>query len=309
MRVAAILNRNGGTLKTTDVGAFSDRLAELFEGAGHDFTCHAIQSDELSATLQQIAETPEIDAIVAGGGDGTVSAAAAMCWKAGKTLGVLPAGTMNLFARSLGIPLDINEAAEALATGKTSASDIATANGRAFVHQYSVGLHPSMVRARNAYTYRSRIGKMLASVRAALDTLPRRKTFDTEITADGQGRQERLSVLAISNNPFGEGHLPYADRLDSGTLGVYTAGKLGPRQALQLASDLVLGSWSENSDLVCQAHRQVSVRFSRYSPSAKCLIDGELLPLAPEVTVEIHPKALRVLVPTRQAEDGRNGGR
>lgn len=309
MRVAAILNRDGGTLKTTDVGAFSDRLAKLFEGAGHAFRCHAIQSDELSDTLQKLAEMPEIDAIVAGGGDGTVSAAAAACWKAKKTLGVLPAGTMNLFARSLGIPLDIDEAAEALATGTTKSCDIATANGRAFVHQYSVGLHPSMVSARNAYAYQSRLGKMLASVRAALDTLPRRKIFDTEIIAEGRGRKERLSVFAVSNNPFGEGHLPYADRLDSGTLGVYTAGKLSPRQALQLVSDMVLGTWNENDNLSCQEHRKVIVRFLRYSPSARCLIDGELLPLAPEVTIEIHPGGLSVLVPAGQDEADRNAGR
>lgn len=281
----------------------------MFEGAGHAFRCHTIQSDELSDTLQKMAEMPAIDAIVAGGGDGTISAAAATCWTAKKTLGVLPAGTMNLFARSLGIPLDIDKAAEALATGTTKSCDIATANGRAFVHQYSVGLHPSMVSARNAYAYQSRLGKVLASVRAALDTLPRRKTFDTEIIADGRGRKERLSVLAVSNNPFGEGHLPYADRLDSGTLGVYTAGKLGPRQALRLASDMVLGTWDENDDLSCQTHRQVSIRFFRYPPAARCLIDGELLPLAPEVTIESHPKALRVLVPAGHDEAGRNAGR
>ena len=302
MRVLAVLNGGGGTLRSADVESLCDELGELFRNAGHDFDCRIVAADGLMDALQQAAEDPDVEIVVAGGGDGTVSAAATTCWESGKILGVLPAGTMNLFARSLGLPLDIHDAARALANGKLGTSDIATANGRAFIHQFSVGLHPRMVHARNAYTYRSRLGKMLASARATLETITRPKIFDTEIVATGQRRSERLSIVSVSNNPFGEGHLPYADRLDSGTLGFYRAGDLNSVSALQLATDLMTGSWRENADLRIETHSKITLRFNRLSRSAKCLIDGELRPLESEVTIESHPSALRVLIPASATE-------
>jgi electron transport complex protein RnfE len=63
-------------------------------------------------------------------------------------LAILPAGTMNLFARAMKVPLVLEEALEAIADGEVGAVDIATANGRPFVHQFSVGIHARLVRIR-----------------------------------------------------------------------------------------------------------------------------------------------------------------
>ncbi|WP_407815538.1 diacylglycerol kinase family protein, partial [Staphylococcus aureus] len=65
--------------------------------------------------MERAAEEPGIEGIIAGGGDGTISAAAGIAWKQGIALGIVPAGTMNLFARSLKLPLDIRQALETLA--------------------------------------------------------------------------------------------------------------------------------------------------------------------------------------------------
>jgi diacylglycerol kinase family enzyme len=150
MRFVGILNSDGGTLRTTDMVAFVAMAETIFVEAGHTLDCRMVPGSELGAALERALGDNEVDAILAGGGDGTISAAAAACFAANKPIAVLPAGTMNLFARSLGVPLQLEAALRALAAGSVGAVDIATANGRPFVHQFSVGLHSRLVRIRNS---------------------------------------------------------------------------------------------------------------------------------------------------------------
>lgn len=297
MKTLAILNRDGGTLKTTDLGAFADHLRGEFRDAGHDLVVDVVDGAAIVDTLRRAAADPEVETIVAGGGDGTVSAAAAAAWKNKKAVGVLPAGTMNLFARALAIPLDIHLAARALANADVADCDIATANGRPFVHQYSVGLQPKVVADRDSEHHRSRLHKMLNGVKSALGVFMRPPSFPVRIVIDGETREERLSLLAVSNNPYGEGHIPYADGLDDGLLGVYRAGVLGTHENLKLAADLAAGNWRANADFRADTAREVTIVFQKRKHDAKALIDGELIPLEPEVHVRLHRRELRVLKP------------
>ena len=107
MRFAAVLNRDGGTLRTIDIDAFASRMRETLEAAGHSVTIEIVSSDELEQALDKAA-AGRADVVLAGGGDGTVSAAAARLMDKKKALAILPAGTMNLFARSLGLPLTLD---------------------------------------------------------------------------------------------------------------------------------------------------------------------------------------------------------
>ena len=149
MNVIAVLNKGGGTLRTIDVDEFCQKAVETFEAAGHRLECRVVEGKDLTATLEAVAKEPDLDLMIAGGGDGTISAAAKVAFEAGVPLGVLPAGTMNLFARTLGLPLDLDEALVALAHGELGVADIATANGEPFVHQFSVGIHARLVRIRD----------------------------------------------------------------------------------------------------------------------------------------------------------------
>jgi diacylglycerol kinase family enzyme len=157
MKLVGFFNRDGGTFRTTDMEAYERRAEAIFREAGHDFDAIVFSGKEIVPAMQRTARWGNIDGIVAGGGDGTISAAASIAWRNGIALGVVPAGTMNLFARSLRVPLDIWQALETLAFGEVDRVDIASANGRPFIHQFSAGLHARMVRYRNSYSYRSRL--------------------------------------------------------------------------------------------------------------------------------------------------------
>mgnify|MGYP005988256515 FL=1 len=301
MRIAAILNKDGGTLKTEDLDRFSAVLRDAFEGAGHEINIQVIPGAALLDTLEAAENDPTIDVIVAGGGDGTVSAAAGSAFRSGKALGVLPAGTMNLFARALGLPLQLDQAAFALAQSSLRAVDIGTMNGRAFVHQYSVGLQAKVVKNRKVYEYSSKLGKIWASLKACLSILRRRIAFSVEITCDGDSQSGRFSVLEIANNEYGVGHMPYPDKLDAGVLGVYRTGVLKPFQSARLSSDLLVGKWRENPDLRARTAEKVTISFARNRRRDHALLDGELVLIEDVVNLEIHKGALQVLAPSQGA--------
>jgi diacylglycerol kinase family enzyme len=91
---------------------------------------------------------PTCAVVVAGGGDGTVNAVAGVLAGTEKPLGVLPLGTLNHFAKDLGIPHEVERAVQLLGTGAPRRVDVAEVNGRVFVNNSSIGVYPLAVRER-----------------------------------------------------------------------------------------------------------------------------------------------------------------
>jgi len=292
-----VLNRDGGTFRTMDLDAFAAHARAVFAAHGHDLDCRLVDGDVLIAELSRAASDPAADALLVGGGDGTISAAAAICLRTGRPLAVLPAGTMNLFARSLKVPLNLDSALEALAGGSVRRVDIATANGRPFVHQYAVGMHSRLVSIRNGLSYRSRVGKMVASTRAMFEALSRPLEFEVEIQTRNGSEKRRAMAIAVSNNPMAEGHVPYAEHVDLGVLGVYVVAPMPMREVARLVVSVMLGRWKSHP-LVTEAEvRQLTLRFARRKKSAKAVVDGELIPLDSTVELKVLAGALQVVAP------------
>ena len=173
MRCHVILNQDGGTLKTADIDALSALIVKFFESNGHKLDVEIVRGNEVALAINRSAASKMTKCLIVGGGDGTVSIAAAECWKHKKVLGILPFGTMNFFARSLRIPLEAEPAIAALAASKPRYVDIATVNGRPFVHQVSLGVQVRMIELRDKIPYASRAGKIKASAWAAIKTIVR----------------------------------------------------------------------------------------------------------------------------------------
>lgn len=297
MRFIAVLNRDGGTLRTMDLDAFAARLRDRLGEAGHTVDVRIVEGSGLMDALRQAVATPDAEVILAGGGDGTISAAAGVVMETDKILAVLPAGTMNLFARSLGMPLDLDSAIAAFAAGKVRDVDVATANGTPFVHQYSVGLHAKLVKIRDQMNFSSRLGKMRASVGATVATLLRPPSMQVSIEIDGAEVIVRASGIGVTNNLFGEGHLPYADEPDGGTLGIYITTARRLPQLVSALIHMLVGRWERNAHVEIHTGKEVVLRFTRLHRRHRCVIDGELSPIEHETAIRIHPKSLRVLVP------------
>lgn len=297
MRFQVILNRTGGTLRTLDLVGFTATMRRTLEALGHDVMIAVVAGDEIARALDEAAASV-CDVVMVGGGDGTVSAAAARLMGGDKALAVLPAGTMNLFARSLGIPLELDEAVAALGRGRERDVDLASANGRVFVHQFSVGLHTKLIRLREKSSFNSRLGKMWASLRAGFAAFFRPPRIKVGLAIDGaQERRVSTAGIGVTNNLFGEGHLPYADAPDGGVLGVYVTRARRKRDMARLALNMLLGRWRQNDQVDTEEARQVTLRLLSRHERFGCAIDGELCDLETVTELRIHPAALKVLAP------------
>ncbi|WP_268881965.1 diacylglycerol/lipid kinase family protein [Jiella pelagia] len=297
MRILALLNRDGGTLKTTDLDWLSALIRDEFSVHGHEVEVEFCAGREVVAAIEKAAKREDVDVLLVGGGDGTVSAAAAAVFEGETALAILPAGTMNLFARTLQIPLNLEAAVKALAGGTVTKVDVATVNGKPFIHQFAAGLHARMVRFRERITYRSRLGKMWATTRAI--ALAFKKLPKVEILINVDGRTERLlcSAIAISNNLYGPGHLPFADNPKGGVLGVYVCTEREINRVAKLTLDIFTGKWRDNPSLIVKTAHHVQLAHRGKPRSNRAVRDGELELLDDLSKVELHPLALSVLVP------------
>jgi diacylglycerol kinase family enzyme len=297
MHFHVILNRDGGTLKTLDLDQLQQTISTTLAEGGHDVHFERVSGDELEEALD-VAVAGDADVVMAGGGDGTISAAASRLAGTEKTLAILPAGTMNLFARSLGIPLQLEAAVACFVDGRIRNVDLGLAGERHFVHQFSVGLHAKLIRLRERREFASRLGKVRASFQAGVDAFLRPPRIRVDLTLDGTPSQVVTSSIGITNNLFGEGHMPYTDTPDEGVLGVYVTRAKRRRDLAKFVVNMAIGRWRANDQVDIRTAREVTLKISSSHRRFGCAIDGELCDLAPQTTLRILPGALKVLVPT-----------
>ena len=296
MRFVAVINRDGGTMRTIDLDDFCTRMRDTLEASGHSLEIDLVAGKGLIPALKE-AGKKKADAVLVGGGDGTVSAAAGILMNSDKALAVLPAGTMNLFARSLGIPLSLDDAVLALAAAPVRQVDIASANGRPFVHQFSIGMHAKLIDLRSKMEFASRLGKIGASARAAFATIRNPPALDVSLLMGETEIMARTTAIGITNNLFGEGHLPYADRPDGGVLGIYVTVARARSEVLSFVLNMARGRWRDNQQVEIHQSQEVMVKMRSRRRSLKAAIDGELCELSPETHIKIHAGALRVIAP------------
>lgn len=296
MQITLILNRNAGTLRGLDADKVGEELAEIFRSRGHAITRQVLAGRAVGAAIESVCRERRCDALVVGGGDGSISAAAAAAARSGIALGVLPLGTMNLFARALGVPLEMRAAAEALAAGSVAKVDIGEVNGRFFVHHVSLGVHPRMIRMRERFNYGSRIGKMVASAQALWSVIRRPPGLHARLKIDGtQSEERRTAAILVSNNLLGEGHLPYADDLRQGKLGLYVATSRRWQDLLQLAAQLTLGDFARSALL--ESWQAEDIEIGLPVDAVNAALDGEIVSLTLPLRITVRERGLSVIRP------------
>ncbi|MGE0213640.1 MAG: diacylglycerol kinase family protein [Parvibaculaceae bacterium] len=304
-RYAAVLNAGAGTIRGRDPQEIVQAVERTFSEHGHEIDVTLTEGPSIRAAIEKHARRKDLEALIVGGGDGTVSTAASLLQGTDMLLGVLPLGTMNLFARSLKVPLVFEEALPAVAAGRPAKADIGLMNGRPFVHQVSFGLQPKLVTLRESMQYGARAGKILASLRAFLIALRSPPVLALKCDIDGKPFSIETPALAVSNNLYGAGHLPYADDIDGGVLGVYALTSSHWRDIAQASADATLGNWHSNPQIKIFSAREVTVE-RRHGRAVTISVDGELLRIAGAVRVEIKPQALNVILPV--AAEPASGG-
>jgi diacylglycerol kinase family enzyme len=236
-RAVALMNGRAGAFSQRHAADIEKTLKASFSRHGLEVEIDFIDGEDLNEAVDRArsrAERGEIAAVVIGGGDGSVRIAASVLSGSGVPLGIVPLGTLNHFAKDLGIPLRIEDAVAAIARKRVRAVDLAEVNGETFINNSSIGIYPYMVIDREARRARHKLAKWMAAVPAFLRMMrhfPRRRL---RISAAGFERPYRTPCLFVGNNEYAVElfTLRRRKRLNSGKLWLYV---VKPREPLEFS--------------------------------------------------------------------------
>lgn len=169
-----------------------------------------------------LAHRATIDCVIVAGGDGTINAAARGLMETGLPLGVLPLGTANDFARSIGVPDDVEAAAEVIARGFTRKVDLGEVNGHPFFNVASIGLAADLAKHLTRDRKR-RFGRASYALTAA-KVLMRASPFHATLLVGDRKIMVRTLQIAVGNGRYyGGGNVVAPDaRIDDGSLDLYS---------------------------------------------------------------------------------------
>jgi diacylglycerol kinase family enzyme len=235
-------------------------------------------------------------ALVAAGGDGTVSTVASVAVRTGTVFGVLPAGTLNHFARDAGIPMDLEKAVEVLAAGHVRPIDVGEVNGVTFLNNISLGMYPQLVRERTAEQMRGR-GKWTAFAIALLRTWRRYPTVTVRMAVDGVPLVAETPFVFIGNGEYKAGGLGLGRRtaLNSGHLSIYLAPGLGRFEIVAWPFRALANRLS--ADPKFEAHTATEAVIDTPAHHVSLGVDGELVALKAPLESRVQPRVLRTIVP------------
>ena len=296
MKVAVVLNQSAGTLMGMPIEEAEEAVRHAFRQNGAEVDVVATQAAGCGQAVERAAAS-DAEVVVVGGGDGTILTGANAAMKAGKTLGVLPLGTMNLLARDLNTPMDWPDAVHAVAAGDIRAIDVGEVNGEVFLNASVLGLYPRIIDERVQQQRRLGLRKWPAMALAMGKALRDFPVLDVHVDF-GQGPQRvRTPVLAVSNNPYAEGYGPVLRRtaLDTGAFGIYLARHRDPWSMLRLIARMGLGTWQSDGALETLSATTLTVHSRRRS--LRLANDGEVRRFTPPLTYRMRAGGLRMLLP------------
>jgi YegS/Rv2252/BmrU family lipid kinase len=294
MSVSVLLNRGGGTIAADP--SIPDKVAAALKGAGIDANVELIDGGDCEVRAKAIAERGD-DIVIVGGGDGSISAAASALAGSKTVLGVLPLGTLNHFARDLGIPTDLDEAAKLIARRNQRQVDVAEMNGRIFINNSAIGLYPLMVRDRDAQRKRLGRSKRLAMIVASARTLARFNHQRLTLTVNDEKARVDTPLLFVGNNDYrlDIGAAGQRQSVEDGQLSVFVMRKK-TRRGLIAASIRALFNRSRDDDMVTLENVQ-RLRVDSHRRQLAVSLDGEVVRADSPLDYRIRKGALGVIAP------------
>lgn len=292
--VPVIINAGAGNPHIEDR---SQEVTALFRAGGMlaDIRLARTGADIDRLLREAVRERPRL--LVAAGGDGTISTAAAALAGTDITLGVLPFGTLNHFAKDLGIPLELEASVTNIVQDNVIAVDVGEVNGHIFINNSSLGLYPDMVRDRERQQSRLGRGKWRSFLWASLSVLRRFPFLIVRIEVESETRGFVTPLVFIGNNEYRmEGfNIGARESLERGVLSVYIVKKQGRAALVRLSLAALLGRLEQERDFEALTATEMLIE----TPRSRLLVatDGEVQPMSSPLHYRIRPRCLRVIVP------------
>jgi diacylglycerol kinase family enzyme len=299
-RAVVLINGHAGGFGRRHAAEIESELRTRFSDRSIAAEIAVVDGGALHAAVTEARERVrrgEIDAVMIGGGDGSIRIAASVLAETGVPLGIVPLGTRNHFAKDLGIPMRLGDAVAATAAGRIRAVDLAEVNGETFINNSSIGIYPYLVIDRERRRARHKLAKWMAVVPAFMRMMrhfPRRRL---RISAEGFARPYRTPCLFVGNNEYAMELFTarHRRRLDGGTLWFYVVKPREPLAFFWMVCRLCFGRLDPARDLdrFELAEAEVGAKTSRL-PVA---LDGEVRIMHTPLRYRARPGALSVLVP------------
>jgi diacylglycerol kinase family enzyme len=290
-RITVLLNPRAGTQNDAVMQRVSDAFRDA--GAGEPDIRIIEGASVRTAASEALAHGSTI--LVAGGGDGTVSAVASAIVGSDAALGILPLGTLNHFAKDVGVPLDLDEAVRAIAGGNIVQIDVGDVNGRPFINNASVGMYASLISERQAM---QRLGrrKWLAHGLAAARVWRRYHRLHVFLRADGRERAVSTPFIFVGNNEYQLSGLELGGRkkLDAGRLHVCMAPGMPRRRVARM---IIVAIFADICRLEgFESFSASEVTLDSGTARLRVSLDGEVITLDSPLDFRIRARALQVIV-------------
>jgi len=293
-KAVLIYNPSSGKELATE---YKDRVVEVLTSMNYEIDVKETQGPKDATRFAKEACAAEVDFVVGMGGDGTINEIVnGLAEQPHRPLfSFIPLGTVNDFARALGIPLDAEEAIESLKVGKEKRADIGKIGDSYFMNIVAIGEIASKV-ADTSVESKTRLGP-LAYLLEGTKAILQDNEVELTITHDhGEWKGNMTLVLiALTNSVGGFEKLAPEAQVDDGTLHVMVVRESGIPGFLRVGSKLLQGKLAEDDGVDYIRTQKVHIKTSQ---ELFCNVDGDEGSCTP-VDIEVLPQHLRVLVPEK----------
>jgi diacylglycerol kinase family enzyme len=299
--LVVVLNRESGTIVKLGPELVEQGLYEIFGALGCRAEILSVTGSQVSKALHAARDT-EADAVIVGGGDGTVASAATALAGRERPLGILPLGTFNLAARDVGMPLDWQEAAKLLVTAPVAEMDLLEVDGRLYMCVVVLGFYPSLAIGQKEY-HGSWLVKTMRTLWQTLRSAATYPPLHLRLSDGMSVKSYRTRLAMLANNDYEDifGVIPKRRSLDAGYFTAYISNHHSRFQLIKACLTWIAGRWKQDSEISMfrTTELEIDVRRKR---RLSVMMDGELSRIDLPFTVKLKPKALRVIAP-RSAEN------
>jgi len=295
--IEVIINPRSGSRRGEEMRII---LEQVLANSGRSYGISMAARQDLSRVIKEKAAS-DCEVLVAGGGDGTMRVAAEAALAANKILGVLPLGTFNYFARSLGIPLDLEAAARVILDGEPREVSVLELDGRLVLNNSSIGITPAVLsRRRKLYQRfgRSRLNTYLSVFLTAFQAPPRLQVR----LATRDGEVVRLTpMVMVCSSAFQMETFALAGQecLEADRFAVYVARMAGRLTIFRLGLRTLMRRLRVGTDyeVICASDVTIEGLWRR---RFRVALDGELERMKSPLRFRINPKRLLVLAPRKE---------
>lgn len=286
-RALLLINRKSRHGESDD-----EAIQRRFEAAGISAIVVLIdRPEQIAESVRQ--HRNQIDCIVIGGGDGSLNAALGTLVDTRLPMGILPLGTANDLARTLGIPTDIDAAIDIISRGLVHPIDVGNVNGHYFFNVANIGVGVEVMRSMSA-EIKQRLG-VLSYAHCLVKAIKSYRPFRAEIICDGRRIKVRSIQIAVGNGRHYGGGMTVAERaqIDDGRLWLYSLAPVGIWELIKLAPAMRSGRFDDVDPIGVAEGEVIELATRRPMPVTA---DGELLTRTP-ARFSVLRGAIGVFVP------------